>query len=180
VKFNDDRLWIVKALVLTRTTTTRTMLVAIGDHFWVEQFIDYTVGSRHLILQNSSVTSITLLGFVCDVTFLWRHSSSSSSSMTKAIAYTAADTLLLLLLWCHRQAVTERSDVEACITQTASTSETIFNFLLNWPYLLEFCFQRKLCKTDAIPDINRQHFITEALDRNVTDKPVYVVWFPLR
>jgi len=41
------------------------------------------LGTHHHILQNSSVTSVTLLGFVCDATFLWRHS--SSSRMTKAI-----------------------------------------------------------------------------------------------
>jgi len=59
----------------------KTVLLSSGK-FWAKINVNI-----HVILQNSSVTSVTLPDNVRDVTFLWRHSSSSSSSMTKL--YTA-------------------------------------------------------------------------------------------
>jgi len=61
---------------------TQTSILKTNSVFYIQQISSLCV--LYLILQNSSVTSVTLHDNVCDVTFLWRQSS-SSSSMTKAI-----------------------------------------------------------------------------------------------
>jgi len=64
------------------------------------------INDNNHTLQNSSVTTVTLcVTYFCDIT-------AAAAAWQKL--HIAADILLLLLLWRHRQAVTEWSDVTAC------------------------------------------------------------------